>query len=344
MNILVIGGTLFFGKRIVECALDAGHHVTVFSRGNQRPDFWDRVAHISGDRTDTRDFTKKLAKRQFDAVIDNIAYNREQVEHALEIFRGNIGQYILTSSVAVYIGAGPFDQPLCETDATFTLSENPRFVNSLTPVPQWVLEYATGKIEAEKAVVEQENVPYTIIRPPNVIGPEDNTGCLQFYFQRLLDDKPLILTNGGVQSVQPVFSRDLARGYLLALGSSHAVNQIYTIAQTKTSRLVKWVELAAKCLGVQPNFIHIPADVIQKANFEYAEPFSYTGTLTFDVTKAINDLGFQSTPVELWTAKTAQWYRETVHEHDSPGYADREQEIAFAEQYMEKIVSLHSSC
>ncbi len=65
-------------------------------------------------------------------------------------------------------------------------------------------------------------------------------------------------------------------------------------------------------------------------------------TLTFDVMKAISDLGFQSSPVESWTAKTAHWYRETAHEHDSPGYADREQEIAFAAQYMKKIVSLYS--
>ncbi len=264
MNILVIGGTKIFGKRIIECALDARHHVTVFSRGNHRPDFWDRVAHISGDRTDTRDFNRKLAKKQFDAVNDNIAYNREQVGHALEIFRGNIGQYVLTSSAAVYLGIEPFDQPVQEVDANFELSENQQLVRTLKPTPPGVIGYAIGKIEAEKAVFEQENVPYTIIRPSNFIGPEDNTGRFQFYFQRLLDGKPLILTNGGIQSVQPVFSRDLAHGYLLALGSSHAVNQVYNIAQTKTSRLVEWVELAARCLGVQPNVIHIPEDVIQK--------------------------------------------------------------------------------
>lgn len=93
MKILVIGGTSFFGKDIVELALDAGHQVAVFSRGNQRPDFWERVDHISGDRTDKIDFAKKLANQQFDAVIDNIAFNREHVVNALNVFQGNIGRF-----------------------------------------------------------------------------------------------------------------------------------------------------------------------------------------------------------------------------------------------------------
>ena len=112
MKILMIGGTSFFGKEIVELALEAGHEVTIFSRGNARPDFWDRVAHINGDRNDSADFATKLAGKQFDVVIDNIAFNGEHVATTLAALRGNIGRYILTSTTAVYIGAGPFDQPL----------------------------------------------------------------------------------------------------------------------------------------------------------------------------------------------------------------------------------------
>jgi hypothetical protein len=56
MNILIIGGTTFFGQDIVELALAAGHSVTLFSRGNQQPEFWDRITHIAGDRNDQADF------------------------------------------------------------------------------------------------------------------------------------------------------------------------------------------------------------------------------------------------------------------------------------------------
>ncbi len=341
MKILVIGGTSFFGKDIVNLALEQGHQVSIFSRGNILPDFWNRIEHIAGDRTDRHEFAKVLANKQFDVVIDNIAYNREQVTNALNVFQGRTGRYIFTSTIAVYIGRGTFDQPLREVDANFELSEDPQFESALKPMPPMMVKYAKDKIEAEQAIVEQNQIPYTIIRPPNVIGPEDNTGRVQFYFQRLIDGKPLILTNGGIQSFQPGYSKDLAHSYLLALDNPKAVNQVYTIAQTKTSQFIEWVELAAKCLGVRPNLVHIPADIIQKANFEYAEPWTHTGTHTFDISKAVTDLGFQPTPIESWTAKTAQWYKETKHKIDSPGYIDRAKEIEFAEKYIKKIAQLN---
>ena len=167
--------------------------------------------------------------------------------------------------------------------------------------------------------------------------PDDNHGRIQFFCQRLLDGRPLLLINGGIQSVQFVYSRDLARSYLLALGSTNAVNQVYIITGNKTCRLIDWVELLASCLGVQPEVIPIPLDVLEKAGFTYAEGWVLRGTLTFDVSKAIADLNFQPTAIEEWTKMVAQWYQESTHANDSPGYADRDKEIEFASNLLEKI-------
>ena len=196
-----------------------------------------------------------------------------------------------------------------------------------------MIGYATGKLAAEKALIEQEQVDYTIIRPHIVVGPEDNSGRLQFFCQRLMDGKPLILTNGGVQSLQFIYSRDLAQSYLLALTSKQAVNQIYTLAGNKTCRLVEWVELLAEQLGVSPNLISIPGDVIESAPFNYAENWVLRGTLTFDVSKTVRDLGFRPTSIETWTEVCAKWYSETAHAADSPGYTDRDREVEFASLY-----------
>ena len=70
----------------------------------------------------------------------------------------------------------------------------------------------------------QSDVPYTFLRPHFVAGPEERLGFACFYYQRLHDDKPLILTNGGGQPFQPIYRRDLARAFILALDSEHAVN------------------------------------------------------------------------------------------------------------------------
>ena len=335
MDILIIGGTSFFGKDIVQLSLKHGHKVTVFSRGNSTPDFWNQVDHITGDRKDSSQFKEKLTGKQFDIVIDNIAYTHEQVQSALDIFNGNIGHYIFTSTIAVMIGRNTFSQPTRESDTNFNLNDNPHFSASTNPTPPIMVEYAKNKLNAERLLNEQNNIPYTIIRPPNVIGPEDNSGRVQFYFQRLTDGQPLILTNGGIQSFQPGYRTDLAKSYIQTFYNPKAVNNTYTIAQNKTCRLIEWLQLAANCLNVKPEFVNIPEDIIQKFNFEYAEPWTFTGTHTFDISAAVTDLGFNPTPIESWTETTANWYKEFGIKQNSSGYSDRKKEILYANKFRE---------
>ena len=65
MRYLVIGGTRYMGRVVVERLLDRGDHVTVYSRGNNRPYWWDRVEHLIGDRTDAADLRSKLRGKDF---------------------------------------------------------------------------------------------------------------------------------------------------------------------------------------------------------------------------------------------------------------------------------------
>ena len=97
--------------------------------------------------------------------------------------------------------------------------------------------------------------------------------------------------------------------------------------------MIDWVQLAAEFIEVEPDIVSIPADVLQQSRFNYDEPWTYLGTLTLDLSKAREDLGFESTPVETWLASTAQWYREQGYKSDSSDYSNRQAEIAFAQKY-----------
>ena len=328
MNILIIGGTSFFGKDIVELALEAGHKVNICSRGNTRPDFWDRIQHIPVDRNDHQAFVSAIGDKCFDIVIDNIAYTGDDVESALEVFKGKIGRYLLTTSNVVYMGSGPFNVPLVEDDVDLDAAIALSSTDSSEPQ---LLEYAKGKVAAEKTLLAQREIPFTILRPPNVQGPEEKTQRGQFYMQRLLDGKPLILTNGGSQPYQPIYRRDLARAFILAMESTNAVNEVYNIAQSESIPLIHWVRLLAKYLGVPMNTIGLPLEELEKADFQYAEPFVTGGaTIRQNTAKARTQLGFEPTPITTWTAQTVEWYQQTKHGHDSPGYTDRPKEVAFA--------------
>ncbi|HZA23026.1 MAG TPA: NAD-dependent epimerase/dehydratase family protein, partial [Dehalococcoidia bacterium] len=98
MDVLVIGGTRYMGKITVQRLLERGDRVTVFSRGQSRPPWWDQVTHILGDRNDYPDFGSRLKDRSFDAVIDTQAYKWEDVESAVHTFHGDVGRYLLVST------------------------------------------------------------------------------------------------------------------------------------------------------------------------------------------------------------------------------------------------------
>ena len=332
MNLLIIGGTAYFGTDIVELALEAGHKATICSRGNTRPPFWDHVSHIAADRTDPQAFGKALKGKSFDAVIDNIAYTAEDVGNALDVFKGNIGRYILTTSAVVYMNAETFDQPFNEAQADL---ETIIATDSTDPWMEGLVKYANNKVAAEKLLSSQSDVPYTILRPPFVAGPEDRLGFARFYCQRLLDGKPLILTNGGSQPFQPVYRRDLAKAFILALGNDRAVNQAYNIAQESVCSLADWVKLVAQCLDVDPSLVNVPDKELQAADFKYAEPFT-DNTVTVDISKAQTQLGFQPTPLDTWTETTCNWYQNSKYIDDAPGYADRDKEVDLAHRYLMK--------
>ena len=74
MNILVLGGTGFFGKHLVWELLHRGHEVTIATRGRTPDDFGDRVRRLIVDRTDVRQMEQVFAHKYYDVFYDDLAY------------------------------------------------------------------------------------------------------------------------------------------------------------------------------------------------------------------------------------------------------------------------------
>ena len=202
MDILIIGGTGYMGKTVVQRLLERGDRVTVFSRGSSRPDWWDRVEHIQGDREDRPDFMAKLKGKAFDAVIDSQVYRMEDVESTVETFRGNIGRYLLVSTGSVYLeGTVDFFNrcPYNESDVDWT--------NLEYTYPQGQDPYAVGKRHCEKWLQENGGVPFTIVRVPAVMGLDDPTGRMWWWVQRALDGRSVIIPTDARGLSHPVFCR-----------------------------------------------------------------------------------------------------------------------------------------
>lgn len=67
MRILIMGGTAFVGRHIAQAAIDGGHDVTLFHRGQTGAALFPGATHLTGDRNQS---LAALADGQWDATVD----------------------------------------------------------------------------------------------------------------------------------------------------------------------------------------------------------------------------------------------------------------------------------
>ena len=97
MKVLVIGGTRYLGKLLVQNLLNEGHDVSIISRGNQQPNWWNQIKHIKADRSNKIELESGLKGMEFDWVFDSQAYRKEHVEDF-----GNLSKYLEISICSLF--------------------------------------------------------------------------------------------------------------------------------------------------------------------------------------------------------------------------------------------------
>lgn len=323
MKVLILGGTSFFGKDIARQFFEEGHEIALFTRGNERPTDLPPHHHLKGDRRNPSDLNAAAAHADWDIVIDNIGYDEKDAQMALTAFR-RTRRFLFDSTVSVYrYVPEKFAQPLKEESVSFDYippEEN------LTDI-HW--KYARGKLDAERVFVRQSEVPWTIIRPPVVYGPYDTSLRGFWYLARLLNGGPILLSNGGLSSFRLAYSRDIARAFLLAAREPKAERKTYFIAHREIITLKDFIEESAHALGITPQFINLPAEVVG----ELAGPHSPMSNLIVDITQAEIDLGFRPTPFSQFVRETALWFRDHWTSKSPELLKTRPQELALAQKW-----------
>ena len=196
MRILILGGTRFFGRRVVEILVAAGHELTLLSRRSVT-DF-QMVRHICAEKLPG---LKILKGSRFDLVLDFICYDGDgPTEVAENVF---FKRYIMISSTWV----PRLWNGLCADELHAELISS---ISKLTPV---TVNYLLGKVSAEKAVVNLRKTGREAVslRLPIILGEGDHTGRLDFYCHRFADGEPLIAVAGGKNNAQIAVMDDLAK-------------------------------------------------------------------------------------------------------------------------------------
>ena len=99
MRLLLLGGPKFVGFALIEAALDSGHEVTTFNRGETHPERFPEIEKLHGDRYGN---LSALEGRTWDAVLDTSGYVPRHVRGTVQLLAGAVGRYLFVSSISYY--------------------------------------------------------------------------------------------------------------------------------------------------------------------------------------------------------------------------------------------------
>lgn len=314
MNVLVLGGTRFIGRHIVDALGAGGHGVTVFTRGTSPDELPPQVERLHGDRSEGAAGLAPLDGRRWDACIDVSGYTPLQVRASVERLRDNVGRYVFVSTVSTY--ASLAQAPIVETHALHAEADE-----SLTDVTNDT--YGPLKVTCERIVRETYGDRATILRPQIVAGPFDPTGRHTYWVQRAMRGGEVLVPGDGTDHVQVVDARDLAR-FAVTVIERHTPG-IFNIAGPRLT----WAAFV-DALGISSP-VWVPSGMIATAGLTFADLplFVPAGSESVGAMHVSHDAatatGFSHTDAAVTIADTRAWLR--AHPMTPVLTADREADL-----------------
>ena len=249
MKLLVLGGTKFLGRQVVELALALGHEVTTFNRGRTNADlFGGEVEKLIGDRDGD---LRALEGRTWDAVVDPSGYVPRVVRASAELLTGSVGQYVFVSSISVYAS---FAGPVTEDAPVAPLGEH-----SADELAADYANYGPLKALCEQVVSELFPARHANIRAGLIVGPHDPTGRFTYWPHRIARGGDVLVPAPPERRVQFIDVRDLA-GWMLDLCERRQSG-----TYNATNDGVAWGELVETCRDVSASdarFVWVPDEFL----------------------------------------------------------------------------------
>jgi 2'-hydroxyisoflavone reductase len=297
MKLLVLGGTSFVGRAIVEDALASGHTPTLFSRGKTGSDLFPDVEKRIGDR-DAGDYGA-LADGSWDAVIDVTGYIPRHVAQAGDAIGDRGGRYLFISTGSVYDRAQGSDGMTEDT---------PRLA------PERGTEEITGetygplKVACEDDVLSRYGDRATIVRPGIVAGPHDPTDRFTYWVRRAARGGSVAVPGRPDQPVQVVDSRDLAR-LVIALVEQDKGGIYHAVGPADPVTLDELIRACGKAAGADVEVVPVASDSVDPG-FPLVLPDPSWDVMFRRSAAAAHAAGMSKTPLEKTAADTLAWDRD----------------------------------
>lgn len=205
MKLLILGGTRFLGRYLVENALERGHEVTLFNRGQFDPHVFPQVEKLTGDRDGGLD---ALKGRTWDAVIDTCGFYPRIVRMSAELLKDHVGHYTFISSASVY---ADLSQPVDESSAVATMPQDKLDeIQTGNSGPAYNEYYGALKALCEEAIDDVMPGRALHIRAGLIVGPHDYSDRFTYWPSRIAKGGHVLAPDMQGRPITVVDVRDLA--------------------------------------------------------------------------------------------------------------------------------------
>ena len=302
LRVLFIGGSGIISSACSALAVERGAELTVLNRGRStgRP-LPPGAEVLRGDIRDTGAVTELLGSREFDAVVDWVAFTPAQVRADIDLFRGRTGQYVFISSASAY-QTPPSRVPVHES----------------TPLRNPVWQYSRDKIACEDLLVAAyrgEGFPATIVRPSHTydktLVPFDGGWTV---IGRMRQGKPIVVHGDGTSAWTLTHHEDFAQGFVPLLGHPRTLGEAFHIT---SADVLTWNQIAdtlAAAAGVTADIVHVPSDLIAATDPDWGAGLlgDKAHSLIFDNSKLRTVVpGYQAViPFEQGAREIIAWHDE----------------------------------
>ncbi len=303
MRVLVLGGTTFLGRAVVEAAVAAGHEPTLFNRGETHPELFPEAQRLRGDLTGD---LGALAGRSWDAAVDlDPTQLPRHTRRRAEALAGAVGHYVFVSTISVY------------ADPSRPLDEESPILEPPVPEPEEFDPelYGALKVGSEQAVREVFGTGAAIVRPGLIAGPHDPTDRFTYWPRRLAEGGNVLAPGDPAAPVQLVDARDLG-AWLVRLAERGTGGVFNAVGPERPLTLGELLERVASAVGGGASLVWtgeqrlLDAGVTPWSELPLWVPGEeWSGLLRADASRAVA-AGLAFRPIEETARDTLAWSRE----------------------------------
>lgn len=313
MRILVIGGSVFLGRAIVDAAIRHGHRVTTFNRGRTGTDL-PGVEVIRGDRESADDLAI-LGNRYWDTVIDVCGFVPHVVADSARILSGHAETYVFISSVSAY--ADWPAMPVDETSARFPCAPDAGLADAA---------YGPLKAGCERVIESTFDGRVVIVNPGLIVGPHENVGRLPWWLERISRGGRVLAPGKPDRALQLIDARDIAE-FVLTLSNARESGRFITSGVPENATFASLLNDCCEATGSDAELVWADDGFLLDQGVEpWTElplwtPLTpeFTGIWDASSAKAIA-AGLQCRPVQQTVHDTWRWLLSRGTSADLPRY------------------------